>query len=578
LSQAAPLPDTQPRMARSAPPDAILFTVRALVVVAVALMAMPLVLLLVTSVRNPDPTASAAFGWMNFHNVLGHPLFASTIRNTLVLGAGSIGVMLLFTLPFAWLFTRTDLPGKSIFLALLTSNVAMPGFTAAMGYVLLLNPSNGIVNTWLRSLGAGAPSFDVYGLGWMIFLQGLALVPPAFFMIVPTLQAIDASLEEAAAASGVRRWVTTFRITLPLAAPAIFAAAIYYLIIAIETFDYASMLGFPVRTYVVSTWLFQMLNPGSDLPRYGDAAALGMLTTAFALCLGVAFIWATRQASRYVVVSGKRRQQRLLALSRGWVLLAWSLILLYVLLALVLPLLMVLWASLVPFIQPPSWRAVQTITLDAYREAWAQLPPLALNNGIAMVSVPTIAVAFAACISWVIARSRSPWRRALDIFVMVAIAVPSIVGALAFVHFGLATYEFLPLYGTIGIIVLAMAVRLITWANRSLASALGQIHPELEEACAASGVQRGRAFLSVTLPVVRPAVVFSWFWIALLTLRELTIPVMLARPNSQTVSTAIWSFNVAGNADIASALSVMLVLFIGVLLLVFGRATRSIAH
>lgn len=557
--------------------DARLILVWLVVGVTLLLMAMPIVLLVISSVREGTLVQAGAFTLQNFRNILQHPAFAQTVVNTLMLGAGSVIVMLAFALPFAWLYTRTNLPAKGPFLALLTCNVAMPGFTVAMGYVLLLNPNNGVLNVALKqALGLESALFNVYGLEWMIVLQGLALVPPAFFMIVPTLRAIDSSLEEAAAASGVPSWVTTLRIVLPLAAPAILATAIYYFIIAIETFDYASMLGFPVRTYVVSTWLYQLMYPGSDVPRYGDAAALGILTTIVALCLGAAFVWATRRASRYIVLTGKRRQQKTLELSRTAKTVAWAVIIAYVFFALLLPLLMLVWASVVPYLQPPSLRALDTATWYAYLEAWAEFKKLAINNVAAMLAVPTMAVAFAACVSWIAVRSKSRWRPGLELFLVCAIAVPSIVGALAFLYFGLATYRFLPIYGTIWLIVLAMAIRYVTWANRSISSAMMQLHPELEEACTASGIRRGAAFTSVTLPLVRPALLFSWFWIALLTLRELTIPVMLTRPDTQTLSTAIWSFNVAGNLDIASALSVMLVLFIAALLLIFSRFTRSL--
>lgn len=577
-SASLPLKRYIARTSESLARDPILLGVNVLVVLTILLMAMPIALLILSSVREGTLVEPGAFTLQNFNNILGHPAFTQTISNTLFLGAGSVVVMLIFALPLAWLYTRTDLPKKGLFLALLTSNVAMPGFTVAMGYVLLLNPSNGVLNQALRqALSLSAPVFDIYSLGWMIVLQGLALVPPAFFMIVPTLQAIDSTLEEASAVSGVRRYITTLRIVLPLAGPAILATAIYYFIIAIETFDYASMLGFPVRTYVVSTWLYQLMYPGSDLPHYGDAAALGILTTIFALGLGAAFIWATRRASRYIVMTGKRRQQSLSALSSTWKVLAWIGISLYVFFALLLPLAMLIWASIVPYIQPPSLRALETATFDAYAEAWSQFLALAYNNGIAMIAVPTIAVTLAACISWLGARSRSKWRPALEIFLVSAIAVPSIVGAVAFLYFGLASYRFLPIYGTIWLIVLAMAIRYVTWANRSISSAMMQVHPEIEEACTASGIPRGHAFISVTLPVVRPALLFSWFWIALLTLRELTIPVMLARPDTQTISTAIWGFSIAGNTDIASALSVILVAFIAMLLLIFSRAIKNLA-
>jgi len=186
--------------------------------------------------------------------VLAHPLFVPVAWNTLMLGTGTVVVMLSLAVPFAWLFARTDLPRKDLFLTLITVNVAIPSFLLAIGYIFIFNPSNGLANQVARDVfGLTTSPFNIYSLGWMIVLQGAALAAPAFFMIVPCLQAIDVTLEEAAAASGVRRHATVLRIVLPLAAPAILAACAYYFIIAIEMFDYASMLGMPARIFVAST-------------------------------------------------------------------------------------------------------------------------------------------------------------------------------------------------------------------------------------------------------------------------------------------------------------------------------------
>jgi iron(III) transport system permease protein len=100
---------------------------------------------------------------------------------------------------------------------------------------------------------------------------------------------------------------------------------------------------------------------------------------------------------------------------------------------------------------------------------------------------------------------------------------------------------------------------------------LMQVHQEIEEACATSGVRPGPAFVSVLLPTISRALVYSWFWLALLSLRELTIPVMLARPNTAVLATAIWSLNAAGNADVAAAMSIILVCMTMVMVFVFHK-------
>jgi iron(III) transport system permease protein len=553
--------------------DPLLWVVGAIVCCAIILTLIQISILLASSVKHGlllDPG-----GWTvaNFRTVLTHHLFFPTLANTIALGIGSVVVMLCFAVPFAWLYTRTDLPAKSTLLVLMTVNIAIPGFLIALGYIFLFNPSNGLGNEFVRLVfGSNISLFNVYSIGWMIVLQGLALASPAFFMIVPTFKAIDVSLEEAAAVSGVRRAVAALKIVFPLAAPAILATATYYFVIAIEIFDYPSMLGLPVRKFVISTWIYQFIYPAdNNVPSYGEAAALGVLTTVAAIALGTVYLWFTRQASRYVVVTGKRRIQGNMPLTKSAKAVAWIVIAVYSTFALLIPLLMLIWASLIPYLQMPSLQAFGRITFSAYREAFVELPKLVVNNLTVMLTVPTISVAFAACIAWISTRTRLRARRSLDVLVMASIAVPSIVGALAFLYLGLFIYRVIPIYTTIWIIVLAMATRYTTWGNRTISSAMLQVHSEMEEACAVSGVKRGRAFLSVLLPIVAPALLFSWFWIALLSMRELTIPIMLARPNTDVLATTIWGLNAAGSTNVASALSVILVGAILVMVFVFQR-------
>ena len=557
--------------AQRLPRDPIALVIRVLVAVAVFLLAVPIFALLSSSLSDVQ-SSDGSLTLANFQAVLAHPLFAPVARNTLTLGAGTVVVMLLFAVPFAWLFARSDLPRKDLLLALISVNVAIPSFLVAIGYIFLFNPSNGLANQFARdAFGLTNAPFNIYSLGWMIVLQGAALAAPAFFMIVPCLQAIDVTLEEAAAASGVRRRATALRIVLPLAAPAILAACAYYFIIAIEMFDYASMLGMPARIFVASTWLYQMINGATGLPRYGEAAALGLLMAAGALLVSLVYLWSIGKAARYAVVTGRRRRQQTLRLNAAAKIAAWAFILAYALFSFALPVLTLLWASGQPFMQLPTSLALSRWSLEAYHEAFAQLPPLIYNNLVVMLAVPTISVALAACVAWAGARLQTQVRRGLDLFVMMAIAVPSIVSALGFLYFGLAIYRAIPIYTTVWLIVLAMSTRYLTWANRTISSNLLQVHPEIEEACATSGVRPGPTFVCVLLPTIGRALLYSWFWLALLSLRELTIPIMLARPDTAVLATAIWSLNAAGNPDVAAAMSMILVCITVVMVFLFHK-------
>jgi iron(III) transport system permease protein len=511
----------------------------------------------------------------NFLAVIRNKRFLNVLFNTLRLATGSVGVTLCWAIPLAWLYTRTDLPGKKLMITLMTLRMAVPGFLVAMGYIFLLNPSNGIANLIVKNVfGLERPLFNIYSINWMIFFQGTALVSAAFFMIVPTFGAIDAALEEAAFVSGVSKWTTLRRVVLPLAGPVIFAAAIYYFIIATEMFDYAGIIGLPFRFVVFSTWIFQMVNPPYDMPQYGQAAALGLFGVAGISLLTILYLRLIRRAERYAVVTGKRGQQRATRLTPRGKLLGWVFIGAFASIDLVIPVLMLVWTSLVPYQQVPSFEAMKLLSLSSYRAIWPELPPLLVRTGTLMLAVPTLAVVISTCTAWVITRTRLPGRTAIEFALMAALAVPAIVGALSFLYLGLSIYKVIPIYTTIWLMVLAITAREITWGNRTISGAMLQLHRELEEACSVSGIPRGRTFISVILPIVSPALLFSWFWLALLTVRNLTIPIMLKRPNTEVLSTAIYGFNAAGKSSYASALGVVLLILIGIVVTVFQFVVR----
>src|SRR5260370_7556307 len=151
---------------------------------------------------------------------------------------------------------------------------------------------------------------------------------------------------------------------------------------------YASMLGMPARIFVASTWLYQMLNAGAGLQRYSEAAALGLLVAAGSLLVSLVYRWSIGDAAGYAVVTGKRQRQQTLRLNGAAKIIAWAFILAYALFSFALPVLTLLWASGQPFMQLPTPLALSRWSLEAYHEAFVQLPPLISNNLIFMLPVP----------------------------------------------------------------------------------------------------------------------------------------------------------------------------------------------
>ncbi|TDB81367.1 iron ABC transporter permease, partial [Actinomadura sp. KC216] len=509
----------------------------------------------------------------NFRTVLGSAGLPATLLRTLALGLGTVAVMLAVAVPLAWLYTRTDLRGKSVILVLAAMKMAIPGFLVALGYIFMLNPSNGIINSWWSDL-TGGPLTNIYTLKWIIVLQGLDFAGPAFFMLVPTLRVIDVNVEEAAAVHGVPRWRAAVQLLLPVAAPAIAGVSIFFFIAAVEVFDYAGMLGMPARITVLSTLIYQYSQGATGSPEYGNAAAVGL---GMALAIGLIMIGyhrAVRRADQMATVTGRRAGREPMRLTRGGRWAGHGFVFGYALFGVALPVLTLVWASLTPYLRPPSADAVADLSFSAYGDAMYDLSEVLPTTLLLVAAVPTVAVILAACGSWLVTRTRVPGRRGLDALIMMTLAVPSIVLAVSFLYMGLSVYRWLPLYGTAAFLALAVAARFVATAYRTLHGTMLQVHRELEESAAASGIRRGRTFMSVVLPAVRGGLVYAWFWIALLTVRELTITVILSGDGTDVMSTRIFGYSSAGETGLSAALGVMQLGLIAVLLAAFYRAAR----
>ncbi|MCM2390618.1 ABC transporter permease [Streptomyces albipurpureus] len=574
--QGAPPPDPPRRRRRTGRRgiDLPLVVLGAMIVLLCAVLIIPLVGLVWAAFGPGEGFGGGEPSLDNFRTVLSSDGLTGTLLRTLALGVGSVVVMLVIAVPLAWLYTRTDLRGKTVILFLAAAKMAIPGFLVALGYIFMFNPSNGIINTWWGELGGSGPLTDVYSLKWIILLQGLDFAGPAFFMLVPTLRVIDVNIEEAAAVHGIPRWRAAVQLLLPIAAPAIAGVSIFFFIVAVEVFDYAGMLGMPARITVLSTLIYQYSQGTTGTPEYGNAAAIGL---GMALAIGLimfGYYRAMRRANQLATVTGKRAAREPIRLSRRGRRAGYGLIGVYALVGVALPVLMLIWASLLPYLRPPSFEALGELSFAAYTDASYDLAEVMPTTLLLVAVVPTAAVAFAACAGWLVTRTTLKGRRGLDVLIMMTLAIPSIVMAVSFLYVGLSTYRWVPLYGTAAFLALVVACRFVATAYRTLHGTMLQVHSELEEAAAVSGIRRGRTFVSVVLPAVRGSLVYAWFWIALLTIRELTITLILSSDGTDVMSTRIFGYSSAGETSLSAALGVIQLGMITVLLIAFCRVAR----
>jgi iron(III) transport system permease protein len=136
-----------------------------------------------------------------------------------------------------------------------------------------------------------------------------------------------------------------------------------------------------------------------------------------------------------------------------------------------------------------------------------------------------------------------------------------VVVALSFILLYLQPpFRYLGLYGTVWIVSVALITQYIAFASRTTNAAITQIHKELEEAGEVSGAGRLRIMWQITCPLIWPAFVAAWIWVAAHAVRAFSIPLLLASRENRTLAVMLWHYwDEEGNQAAAAALGVVLI-------------------
>ena len=565
----APAPSAARRLVAFEPGAIGLWAVLA---VAAVLVFPPLYFLIETSLTVVKSGVPESRGLTNFSTVIGLGGW-DLWRITLVYAAGSSIVAIVLGVSSAWLVARTNAPFRQVAFIGAFLSLAAPVIIKGIGWILLLGPNSGVINVWLKSLFhlTEAP-IELYTLGGMIFIEGVLWTPVVFLLTLAPLSAMDPALEEAAAMSGAPLRQTLWRVTLPLAWPSILAVLLLTFIRSLESFEVPLLIGIPGGMQTFTTVIYQSINTGF-LPKYGEASAYAALLI-LAVAVPLLFYYrATRETRRYATVTGKGfRPQRIDLGAWKWPCGIWLLI---IPLSLAAPLLIMLWASFLPLYTVPALADFGRMSWANYASVMAR--PDTMNgfwNSTVVATASATAVALLTFLAaWLVVRRQERVRWFIDLIVSLPLVFPGIVlGIAILVQF--LYLRWLPIYGTLWILVFAFLIRFMPYGMRFCYSGSLSIHRELEESARVSGAGTLKILWAVVLPLTLPAVVAVWLYVFLHTIRDLSIAILLSGPQNQVVSVVILDLWDNGEVPELAALSVLLALAVTILGVVFMRLSR----
>jgi iron(III) transport system permease protein len=494
--------------------------------------------------------------------------YVRSLVNSLLLGLATVLTTSVLGFAIAFLLVRYDFLGRNLFSYLTLIPIISPPLVGVLGVTFILGRA-GTVNVLLHDwFDVARPWNFVYGLHGVLLVETLHLFPMITLNVVDALGKIDPSLEEAAESVGARGWRKLRTITLPLTTPGYVAGA---LLVFIWTFsDFTTPLVLGVHDLLAAQ---AYLNIVQFVDR--RLFRMGIVISALMVLLAIAFLVAAR---RYVAIKdysslsysriGRRRlgagpQAAVVAFLSGVMLLSF------------VPYLGVVLASV-----GKGWSLTPLpvrYTTQYFERVIVETPKYIVNSFLYSGIAVLLCIAIGVPIAWILARTRLPGRDVLDGLNTLILAIPGTAIGIAYIrafHVELPLVD-RPLTSLWIILPIVLALRRLPYTVRGSYSSLLLVHRSMEEAAASVGATGVRSFRDITLPLIWRGVLVGSLFSFMTSLQEASAVLFLSLGGWETIPVGIFAFYIAGSANEAAALGVVLIVVAAISVIVINRVAGT---
>lgn len=460
------------------------------------------------------------------------PATLTLIRGTVVIGFGVALVAACLGIPLGTLRAQFRLPGAALWDLLFLIPFLLPPYITALSWILALQP-NGYAQQ-LFGFNLGSLLFSQTGL---ILVMGLGAFPIVYFAVSRSMMAAGTRLSEAARVCGATPWRAFWRITLPLALPAVAASLLLAFTLAIEEYGVPAALGSQAGINVLTNAIERRL---ADWPIDPPGAAL-LSMVLVGLAMSAFLLQRALVAGRdYETTTGKAAVSNQAALG-VWCVPVYLLFGLTALVSVGLPLASMLAASLSRTVS--GGLTMGNLSMDNFAAIFASSSEalqalgtsLSLAGGTALLAGT---VGFLA--AWSVTKGRVPGAALIDACSLLPAALPGVVvGVGLILAWNQAFWPATP-YGTWVILLLSYSCLLLPYPVRYVGAAFRQISDNLEAAARVHGASLLSTLRHVSLPLALPSLVAAMLMVFAVASRELVTSLLLAPAGVQTISIFIW--------------------------------------
>ena len=498
--------------------------------IAVAL-AIP-ILVVIASVLQPDSGV-----WAHIRETT----LTLLIQDSLLLtGIVACGVILTGTTT-AWLTTRYTWRGRAQLEWLLVLPLAMPAYVMAYAYTDLLQYAGPVQTVLRETFGWQAKTdywfFDIRSLGGAAAMLTLALYPYVYLLARVAFLAQPASLDDAGRTFGYSRRYLFWRVSLPLARPAIAAGAALAMMETLA--DYGTVSYFGINTFttgIFAAWFAQ-----------GDrvaAAKLATLLLFIVIALSLLEGWARRRARFAESAESARRTVPRLPLQGANAWMVMTICALPVLLGFIVPLVLLAWQIA---------REAETLLVFS---RFGEFIHLAWNSFSLASLTALLAVGISLLLGYA-KRQSTHWSiHASHRIVGLGYAVPGTVIAVGvlipvialdhqladFVSAILGRETGLLLTGGITVLVYAYLIRFLAISLQTVDAGFARITPNMDDAARLLGARHRRIMLAVHAPLLRTSLITAGLLVFVDVMKELPATLVMRPFNFDTLAVRTYTF------------------------------------
>lgn len=431
----------------------------------------------------------------------------------------------------AWIIAQYRFPAHKFVRTLLILPLAFPGYIVSFAYAGMLDYA-GPVQTTIRTVFGFATKRDywfpdIMSLGGAVVVLSLVLYPYVYLITLPVFEHNTANLQEVAKTFGYSGWRRFFKISLPLARPAIVGGTSLALMEALNNFG-------TVQYYGVSTFTTGIYRTWFSLGDLPSAARLSGILLIFVLTLFFVEQWQRRKIKvvQGTISGGENVKDSLTGIRK------WS--------AFIVCLIPALLGFIIPFVQLGYWaviNAAEVINETFYTILWNSL---SLAIGVAgLIMILALILVYAARIT------ENRYIRLLSRVATMGYAVPGSVISVGILiplawfdnsldsfmeqTFGISTG--LLLSGTIIAVSVGYIIRFLAVAYNSVQAGFGRVPIELDQTSTSLGCSPSRTLWKVHLPLVRKSLIAAVLIGFIDIMKELPATLILRPFNFDTLAT-----------------------------------------